>query len=74
MRPKFPSKIMVAGEISRYEKNELYVVPMGETVNGNTIAKIFCQFTPKSSITSMFSHAQTCLSLCKMEQLVILLE
>lgn len=34
MRPKFPMKIMVVGEICSYGRTELYVVPNRETVNG----------------------------------------
>jgi len=76
MRLKFPFKIMVAGGISRYVKTELYVVTMGETVNGkHNRENILPIYTKIINNRHVFPRTDTvCLSLCKMEQLVISLE
>ena len=70
MRPKFPMKIMVAGGINRYGKTDLYVVPQGETVDGEHYRQHLLpmytqilndgQYFPRKNMAVLMQDGTTC--------------
>ena len=73
MRPKFPMKIMVAGGINRYGKTDLYVVPQGETVDGEHYRQHLLpmytqilndgQYFPRKNMAVLMQDGATCTQL-----------